>query len=56
MVTDAWSLFDQLQRTGSIPKARQPHDRSVEDLVENSVVTHMLADILTKEMPVTEVL
>ena len=63
MVTDEKSVYDNLQKTGSVPRERRTviDLLVIKDLVENSVVkvrrvptTHMLADILTKEIAMTE--
>ena len=58
MVTDAKSLFDSLQNSRSAPKERQT---MMKDWVKNTVVkmkwapiTDTLADILTKDMPMSE--
>jgi len=65
LITDAKSLFDHLGKTGSMPKERQTliDLLTARDLVENHAVdlrwmptTHMLADILTKKMPITEII
>ncbi len=62
-VTDARSLFDHLGKTGSVPKERQTliDLLVVRDLVENGALwmrwvstTHMLADVLTKNMEPNE--
>ena len=59
MVTDAKSLYDHLNTTGSIPKERPTLiDLLVaRDLVENHVIylkwmptSHMVADMMTKDM------
>ena len=64
MTTDAASLYDHLNKTGSIPEERQIliDLLTARDMVEEKIVdlkwcptTHMLADVLTKPMEFTEV-
>ena len=62
VLTDATCVHDHLHKTGSIPKERQMllDLLTVRDLVEDGVIdlrwvatAHMLADMLTKGMPIT---
>ena len=65
MVTEAKSLYDHLNATGSIPKERQTliDLLVVRDLIDNNALkllwvptTHMMADVLTKSMKLTDVM
>ena len=58
-MTDAKSLFDHMQTTGSISRGTPNHDRSAGDSGPGGLsgtnevevpTTHMLSDILTQEM------
>ena len=63
-VTDAKSLFDHLNKTGSVPKEKQTHIDllTARGLVEQKAVLlrwmpnrHMLADMLTKPVKPTKI-